>query len=182
MGALRRLGSAAGLVLLLALAAGCGEEDSSANGPDPVPSSSQDTPTTSTLIALGLDQIGQGDAAAARDSFRTVLALDPPNVYAHYNLGYLAQLEGDTATAVAEYTAALDTDGAFAPALYNLAILTEEADIEAAISMYRSAIAAVPDDAGSHYRLGQALAQIGAEAESTTMLQRAFQLDPSLKD
>lgn len=182
MGTHRRLGSAPGLVLLLALAAGCSEEDGSTKSPDPVPSASQETPTTSTLLALGLDQIGQGDAAAARDTFRTVLALDPPNAYAHYNLGYLAQLEGDTATAVREYTAALDTDRAFAPALYNLAILTEEADIEAAISLYRRTIAAVPDDAGSHYRLGQALALIGADAESRSMLQRAFQLDPSLED
>lgn len=52
-----------------------------------------------------------------------MLDQDAGNVYAHYNLGVIAEAAGDTATAATEYDNALATDPAFAPALFNRGVL-----------------------------------------------------------
>jgi tetratricopeptide (TPR) repeat protein len=168
------LGSLA-LVTALALG-GCG-------GGDEKPGAAK--PTTSTadrLVATGLDQIAAGDIASARDTFASALDADPANAWAHYNLGYLAQSDADVATAIEEYQSALEADPDLAPALYNLAILTEGADLEAAVDLYRRVLEVKPDDAATHVRLGYALRHLGRRDEAAKELARGFELDPALKD
>lgn len=170
-----RLVAAAASAALLAVTAGCSEVRSG----DPQDETGA-PPTTTSLIEQGLARIASGDPDGAAESFESVLALDPPNVYAHYNLGYLAQQAGDTEGAIAAYSAALDSDDDFAPALYNLALLTEGADLRAAITLYRRELEVDPRDAAGRYRLGRALISIGQVTRGRAMVRRAVALDPSL--
>ena len=52
-----------------------------------------------------------------------MLKLDPTNKYAFYNLGYIAQTQGDKGGAETQYNKTLAIDAKYDPALYNLAIL-----------------------------------------------------------
>ncbi|WP_232677490.1 tetratricopeptide repeat protein [Nocardioides sp. R-C-SC26] len=172
----------AALTLVGALAAGvagCADDDPAA-APAGGTSSTGAADATTTLISTGLTQIQAQDYAGAQGTFTSVLALDPSNVYAHYNLGYIAQLEGRDDEARQRYEQALASDDAFAPALFNLAILTETDDLEAAVALYRRVIEASPDDAASHVRLGYALIHLGEKTEGQEMLDRGFELNPAL--
>lgn len=168
----------AGAVLLT----GCGGGDDDGDRAER-PAASADAVTPDALVAAGVQQIADGDPAAARRSFTAALALDPEHARAHYNLGYLAQSEdADTATAIEEYQRAVAADPELAPALYNLALLTENADLRAAVDLYRRVLEVKPDDAATYVRLGYALRHLGDEAEAEEALARGFELDPALKD
>jgi tetratricopeptide (TPR) repeat protein len=59
----------------------------------------------------------------AEASIRTVLALDPSLPMAHNNLGWVRQMQGDAAGAIAAYERALELDGSCGRARRNLASL-----------------------------------------------------------
>lgn len=132
------------------------------------------------LLGRGLTQVEAGQYDEASATFQTVLDQDPDNINAWYNLGYVAQLTGDDATAVERYTTALTHNKDFAPALYNLAILTEGSDLDGAAALYRRVIAIKPDDAAAHMRLGFALRHLGDVAEAENLLARGLELDPAM--
>ncbi len=134
------------------------------------------------MIETGLAQIDAGELGAAEGSFNSVLALEPDNVFALYNLGYIAQVREDVATAVTQYNAAISVDAEFAPALYNLAILTENADLVAATDLYRRVLDVNPDDVATLMRLGFALQELGQTDESQELLDRGIELDPTMAD
>lgn len=138
-------------------------------------------PDAGQLVNTGLQQVIAGDTASAEKSFEAALDVDPDNVLAHYNLGYLDQQAGDPVGAVGSYLDALEADKDYAPALYNLAILTERTDLDAAVGFYRRVLVLQPDDARTHVRLGYALRHLGERAEGTAQLKAGFALDPSLK-
>lgn len=171
------------LLVPLLLGASCSADDKpDASGSPSVATSQQADSAVNKLIATGLKQIKDEDYRAAKGTFQAVLDLDPANVYGWYNLGYVAQLQGDEATAIARYTEALTHDKDFSPAIYNLAILTESSDLEAAVALYRHEIAVAPDDAAAYMRLGYALQHLGRDDEGAQMLQKGIELDPSLAD
>lgn len=175
--------AAIALGLLLA-AGGCSSDDEP--GSPKTSASATEVPegadAVATLIDEGLQQISAEDYDRARGTFDAVLTLDPENVYAHYNLGYISQQEGDVGSAVASYVKAIELDPEFAPGLYNLAILTEPSDLDAAVDLYRRVIETKPDDAPSYVRLGYALQHLGQKKEGKEMLDRGFEFDPSLAD
>lgn len=171
------------LAVLLALLGAVGTAACSSDEPASPPSASATSDSAvDALVQNGLDQLGAGDSEAARVTFENVLELDADNVYGHYNLGYLAQQAGDEATARAHYHAALAADGDFAPALYNMAILTEPSDLRTAVDLYRRSIAADPEQAAAHMRLGFALLHLGETEEGEEHLSRGVTLDPSMAD
>jgi Flp pilus assembly protein TadD len=173
-------------VLPLLFAAACSgggddTQDSAGKGSaSSSPSGSAGAQSIDALLATGLQQVKDTQYPEATATFRKVLGLDPKNTFATYNLGYLAQLQGDDVTALQRYAATLDSDRTFAPALYNLAILTEPSDLHAAVALYRRDIAVKPDDAPAYMRLGFALKHLGQDEEADQLLQRGVQLDPSL--
>lgn len=191
----RRRHALAGLILAvpLLLGAACSSDDSSGDR-DQEGAASKDAASASptavsseqarvnALIATGLQQIEAQQYADAAATFDQVLALDPRNTYATYNLGYLAQVQGDAATAIQQYAATLAEDKEFAPALYNLAILTESSDLGAAVELYRRDLAVKPDDAPAYMRLGFALQHLGEDKEGERMLAKGIALDPSLAE
>ena len=60
-------------------------------------------------------------------TFQDVLAVDPSNVYANYDLGVIAQSNGDSPEAISYYNKALAANTTYTPAMYNEAILLENA-------------------------------------------------------
>lgn len=72
---------------------GCSGDDTT-RGPSSAAVSAGSQSAADTLVKTGLQQLEQGDDAKARSTFENVLKLDPDNVYAHFNLGLLAQDAG----------------------------------------------------------------------------------------
>jgi tetratricopeptide (TPR) repeat protein len=98
----------------------------------------------------------------AKQGYTKVLAEDPDNQFALYNLGLIAQTEGDNATAEDFYRRTLAVDPSFESALFNLAIVrTDQGDIDEAIELYERAIEVNPDSAGAHLNLGLLYLEIG---------------------
>jgi Tfp pilus assembly protein PilF len=159
---------------------GCSADDESTK--DAQARASSISSATGALVQQGLDQLAAGDAIGAKASFEKVLALDPDNVYGHFNLGVIAQQKGDRTTAMTSYDAALAIDAAFAPALYNKAILTEAIDLKAAVDLYERTVAAEATMAAAYMRMGYALVHLGRKSEGRTYLARGIQLDPTLED
>lgn len=137
---------------------------------------------SSALVEKGLAELDAGNTAAAKVTFENVIAIDPANAYAHYNLGVIAQEQGRDQAALESYDEALVDDEAFAPALYNKAILTETSDLDAAVELYRRAVAADPEMAAAHMRLGFALLHLGERAEGEKYLGIGLSLDPSMAE
>jgi Tfp pilus assembly protein PilF len=177
----RLLSALSALALTGVLTAGCSGSDGSA-GSSSDASASTSADAGSALLQTGLAQLNAGDDETAKVTFQNVLTLDPDNVYAHYNLGVIAQDRNETQKAIASYDAALAVDDAYAPALFNLAILTEPTDLDAAVEMYRKAVDADPTFAAAFMRLGFALVYLGKNDEGSTNLQKGIALDPSMVD
>ncbi|MGA9749511.1 MAG: tetratricopeptide repeat protein [Nocardioides sp.] len=171
-----------GFTVLLTVLAGCSDSQDAEPGAAPATSGSQSAQAVDTLVSTGLSQLESGEAAAAEITFGNVLALDPDNVFAHYNLGVIAQGRGEDDQARRSYEQSLAVDDSFGPALYNLGILTESNDLDAAVTLYRRATEADPEFGPAFMRLGFALVHLGQEEEGATKLQRGIELDPSLKD
>ncbi|MCW2738833.1 MAG: hypothetical protein JWN97_3477 [Nocardioides sp.] len=163
------------------LVTGC-SGDSTDEGPSPTSASSTTLSAADTLVETALQQLEAGDDAKARATFENVLELDAGNVYAHYNLGLLAQDAGNDALAIKEYDAALETDPEFTSALYNKGIVLEADDLGSAVELYRRALAIDPDLAAAHMRLGFALLHLGETDEAEEHLATGVELDPSMAD
>lgn len=153
---------AAAAVALGAIAFGCGAESG-----DP--------------LTQALDAHAEGDVDSAQRLYRDVLSSDPTNKFAHYNLGLIAQTNGDGASAIASYRQALAADGRFVPALFNLAILLTGSKPTEAIHLYRKVIDLQPKYAAAHLNLGFALKANGATSEGEKELRKALELDPELE-
>jgi Tfp pilus assembly protein PilF len=174
--------SLAALALSLPLALGlaaCGSGGSDTSAPSA--SASALTPVD-TLINSGLRSLQAGDTDVASASFKAALEIDPKNVFANYNLGYIAQMAGQSKQALSYYDAALATDKTFAAALYNKAYLTETTDLDAAIALYRRALDTAPNNADTHMRLGFALLHQGKKSEGEKELAAGIKLDPTMKN
>jgi Tfp pilus assembly protein PilF len=176
----RLVAAFAALLLTATLGTACSSDGDSKKDADAQASSG--TSAAATLVQQGLDQLAAGDTATAKTTFENVLAVDPDNVYGHYNLGVIAQQAGDDEAAMTSYDAALAVDDAFAPALYNRALLTEASDLDAAVELYKRAVAADPTMAAAFMRLGFALVHLGEQDEGATYLAQGIKLDPSMKD
>ncbi|MCW2601061.1 MAG: repeat/Tetratricopeptide repeat, partial [Frankiales bacterium] len=117
---------------------------------------------TSALLNQALTDQAQGKNAQAKAEYQQLLAQDPNNKFAFYNLGAIAQIEKDNALAITYYNRTLAVDPKFNPALYNLAIITDATgNPNGAVSLYRRAIASNPTDAKAHYNLGLLLRRLG---------------------
>ncbi len=132
-------------------------------------------------IESALGELRAGRIDDARSDFERLLMSDPTNKYIHYNLGYIAQTQGDRKEAEEQYRAAIAADPKFGPPLYNLAIaVTADGDFEQAIRLYRQAIAAGKQDANSHFNLGLLLRQQGKTTEGNHEVQVAVKINPAL--
>jgi Flp pilus assembly protein TadD len=109
-----------------------------------------------------------------------VLTVDPQNKFAAYDLGVIAQQQGQADDARMWYGRALKIDPSYKPALNNLAILLTPTQPEAAIALYRTLLTLNANDASVHLRLGLVLRQIGKTDEATMEFNIAVFIDPKL--
>jgi len=128
----------------------------------------------------GLTAQAQGHTDQAISDYRQVLAIDPKNKYAIYNLGLNDQLAGRAQQAEQEYRQALAIDPNDPYALYNLAILRTGPAPQEAVDIYRHLLALNPSDAAGHLNLGFLLYAMGQKTDGTAELKLATGLDPTL--
>jgi tetratricopeptide (TPR) repeat protein len=139
------------------------------------------TPDAASLLQQGLDAHVAGDLDTAIAAYNAVLASEPQNKYAQFNLGLIDQSRGNLDSAENHYRLAISADPEYVPALFNLAtVRTALAYPLDAISLYRRAIAVQENYAGAHLNLGLLLRQIGLTDESDAEIAQAVELDPSI--
>lgn len=139
------------------------------------------TNATDTLLqnALALHAAGKLDQAAA--AYKDVLAKDPKNKYAFYNLGQIAQSSGKLDEAIAQYQLSLAQDPNYYPALYNIGLaFAAKGDHATAIESLRKALVVQPKSAGAMFNLGTLLSADGKADEGTKLIADAIAIDPSL--
>lgn len=136
----------------------------------------------SDALARGLEAHNQGRLDEATAAYRAVLAHDPNNKYAFYNLGVIDQFAGRATAAESNYRLALSIDPDYAPAAYNLAIIrTAAGSTDEAIDLYKRAVGSQPGWAAAHWNLGLMLRAAGQSQAAEAELARAQQLDPTLR-
>lgn len=136
------------------------------------------------LIAVGLNKLQSGDVEGARTSFQDALNIDANSVVANYDMGVvLQQYDKKPADAITYFTKALNIDGNYTNALYNRAIAYRTiGDTTNAIADYKALIDKKPDDANSMKQLGDLLIQEGNTKEGNSWLEKAYAIDPILKN
>jgi tetratricopeptide (TPR) repeat protein len=132
------------------------------------------------LIQAGFQQARQEKWRAAASIFTDVLAIDPRNSYALYNLGYIAETGNHPSTALAYYNRALAANGRYTPAMYNKAILLEGSDPRQAIALYKKVIAINPKASAAYLRMAFTDAEQGDTAGARAADRKAIAIDPTL--
>jgi tetratricopeptide (TPR) repeat protein len=164
----RQAAIAAAAVLVALLSACSGASNGAANA------------KPATLLAAGIAAERQGNANAARQLFQQVLDKDSGNVFAHYNLGVLAQQRKDIQTALTEYGKALASNPNYVPALYNQATIYATTDASLAMATYRQVIQLQPHAPTAYLNLGLLEAAAGLHGKAVADLTKALRQDPTL--
>jgi len=130
------------------------------------------------LTALGMVQARTHDAAAT-ETFRRVIALDPKSAEAHINLGIALADEHHTDEALAQFTEAVHLAGNSAAAHYNRGrMLTDLHRASEALPDLKDACRLDPNTPDAFFRLGIAQREISDNAAAADALATASRLDP----
>lgn len=139
-------------------------------------------PSNDAILQQALGFHTAGNLTEATRLYKVILASDPTNKYAHFNLGQIAQTGGDLDAAIKEYLAALATDPKYGPALYNSGLAYgAKGDRTNGIAMLRKALEVSPKSAPTMFNLGTMLIADGNQTEGADFLAQAIAIDPSLK-
>lgn len=138
------------------------------------------SPVATRLWARARREWEQQQFQAAAHSLVGVLALAPDHADALRMLGGLAQMRGDSATAIDCFRRLLATAPDDNEVHVNLGIvLHERGDTDEAMQHLRRACELAPQFAPAWFNLGEALAKQVRTAESADAFQRALELAPS---
>src|SRR5262245_841366 len=132
------------------------------------------------LAVAALNRQQEGDAGAAQQILQRVLAADPQNVRAHYNLGLILLNDGNASDALPHFTFVSDRDPEDAYATYYAGQCRfQQGDIAGALASYERALALRPRLRSAAYGAFQAMQRLG-NAAATQMLDRfrALETDP----
>lgn len=142
---------------------------------------SSGTGTAEDALSRGLQAHTAGKFDEATTAYFEVLAKDPKNKFAFYNLGVIAQGQNRAAAAESYYRLTIEQDARMGSALFNLAILRGQAGAnQEAAELYRRVIAIDPNYAAAHFNLGLVLRLLGQNAEAEQELATAQRLDAKL--
>ncbi len=133
-----------------------------------------------SLLQTGLTQANKKNWSAATTTFQKVLAINPTNVYANYDLGWIAQSRGNSNGAISYYTKCLAANAAYTPAMYNEAILLESSHPQQAIAMYQKIVSVDPKASSAYLRLALVQAEQGDTAAAKANDAKAVSIDPAL--
>ncbi|HEY2593277.1 MAG TPA: hypothetical protein VGK33_05205 [Chloroflexota bacterium] len=177
-----------GAIVVSALAAGCAKGSLShfhkhASTPvretHPLPTP-QTTTSATVLLSIGIAQAESRQFQPADTTFQDLLAIDPANKYAWYNLGLIAQETNHTSASLADYAKAIAIDPRYTPAMFNQAILLERTAPHAALSIYRRITSINPKAATAFLRAGWVDERLGDQAQGAQYHARAVALDAAL--
>jgi tetratricopeptide (TPR) repeat protein len=178
--------SAAVLAIIAAATAACTSSPSTSStppgkgGPTASASASADAAQVPSLLQTGIAQANQHNWTGAMTTFDNVLAISPTNVYANYDLGVIAQANGNSSEAISYYDKALAINGAYTPALYNEAILLEGTDPAEAIAMYQKVVSINPKASTAYLRMALVQAEQGDTTDAKANDAKAVSLDHTL--
>jgi tetratricopeptide (TPR) repeat protein len=143
------------------------------------PASLADSQVTS-LLQSGLKQADQKNWSAAMTTFKHVLAINPSNVYADYDLGWIAQSTAHSNEAISYYKKAIAANAAYTPAMYNEAILLESAQPQQAVALYQKIVSVDPKASSAYLRMALVQAEQGDMTAAKANDAKAVSLDPAL--
>ncbi len=133
-----------------------------------------------SLLQSGLTQAEGKKWSAATTIFQKVLAINPSNFYADYDLGWIAQSGGGSSEALSYYKKCLAANAAYTPAMYNEAILLETTDPQQAIGVYQKIVSIDPKAATAYLRLALVQAERGDITDARTNDAKAVSIDHAL--
>jgi tetratricopeptide (TPR) repeat protein len=139
-----------------------------------------DVTRVAALLQVGIQEADQKNWPAATTTFKNVLAINPGNVYAMYNLGVIDQINGNSAGAIGHYKSALAVSKQYTPAMYNMAILLEKPDPQQALSLYQQIISINPQASTAYLRMAFVQAEQGNRSEARASYAKAIAIDPGL--
>jgi tetratricopeptide (TPR) repeat protein len=152
----------------------------SASSSPSVNAGQSDVTRVAALLQVGIQRANQKDWAGATTTFQDVLAINPGNVYALYNLGVIDQTNGNSSGAIGYYDKALAASKTFTPAMYNKAILFEKSDPQQAIALYQRITGINPRASTAYLRLAFVEAEQGNPGAARAADTKAIAIDPSL--
>ena len=139
-----------------------------------------DVTRVAALLQVGIQQADQKDWAAATTTFQDVLAINPSNTYALYDLGVIDQANGDSSAAIGFYDKALVASKTYTPAMYNMAILLEKPEPQQALSLYQQIVDINPQASTAYLRMAFVQAELGDHSAAQVSYARAIAIAPSL--
>jgi tetratricopeptide (TPR) repeat protein len=133
-----------------------------------------------SLLRTGLTQADKKNWPAATTTFRKVLAINPTNVYANYDMGWIAQSRGNSNEAIGYYRKCLAADAAYTPAMYNEAILLESSQPRQAIALYQKIVSVDPKASSAYLRMALVEDEQGNMTAAKADDAKAVSIDPAL--
>jgi tetratricopeptide (TPR) repeat protein len=133
-----------------------------------------------SLLKSGLTQADKKNWSAATTSFQNVLAINPSNVYANYDLGWIAQSRGNSNEAISYYKKCLAANAVYTPAMYNEAILLESSHPQQAIAVYQKIVSIDPRASTAYLRMALVQAEQGDSTGAKANDAKAVSIDPAL--
>lgn len=132
--------------------------------------------------ALGAEWLARGQFLRAEQRFREVLANDPADFLAHYDLGFILYHQGRLTDSRRHFQAALAASPHSAQVLNSLGLVDLGLhDWQQSESELHAAIRLRPDFALAHYNLGRLFAAEGHKQNAALEFKTALRLDPSLQ-
>jgi Tfp pilus assembly protein PilF len=139
-----------------------------------------DVTRVAALLQVGIQRANQKDWAGATTTFQDVLAINPGNVYALYNLGVIDQTAGNSSGAIGYYKMALTISRKYTPAMFNMAILLEKPYPRQALSLYQQIVTINPQASTAYLRMAFVQAKLGDHGAAQVSYAKAIAIDPSL--
>ncbi|WGD38228.1 tetratricopeptide repeat protein [Lysinibacter sp. HNR] len=177
-----KLNAVLATILPLALGVGlaaCTSTDSPTSEATTAASGSENS-AVQDLLNLGISEASENKVTEAQNTFNNVLALEPGNYFALYNLGVIAQNAGNNDEAISYYDQALSSNASYTPAMYNKAIIIEATDQKQAISLYEEIVGIDDQAATAYYRLSVLYEDQGDTQKADAARAKAVELDPTL--
>ena len=123
-------------------------------------------------LTAGIAAQNAGNFASATAYYEKVVAVDPTNATALYDLGDVDQLQNLDASARARYLSALAIDPNF---------ISANTSPNNARVLYQQIIKLEPSYANAHFNLGYVLLSLGQKSAGLAQINKGVRLDPSLK-
>lgn len=119
------------------------------------------------------------DYPSLERKFKAALDADQDLAEAEYNLGVIAERQGNTQEAISRYQAALKKKPTLRQASENLAVIAQNAgDITGAVSTYQGILKIYPDDGNARARLAEIYRQTGDHAKAMEFSRAALMREP----